>query len=1839
MRTVSLLLFLGILFGHCSPKQESPDRTVDPGFSKFVSAYTSGVVGSQSNIRVELTSPIEHIDAGSVLPEGILTFRPAVQGQGIWINKQTIEFRPHEKLNSGQTYEAQLKLSELLDAEAPYQTMTFSFSVIQQNLSVKTDQLLTPDVSDLSQQALTATVRTNDHADPEAVKKCISASQDGRSLPINWTHESKANLHSFTISEISRQKAESFVKIEWNGQPIGAEGSGTQQIRIPPLGEFTLLQVNTRVLPGHHFSIQLSDPIKPDQDLAGLVYLRSGKRLRLEINGSEVKAFPLEKLDSRESIVIDRSIVNVQGHQLQESYEREVEINLANPSVELIGEGIIMPTSGDITFPFRAVNLKAVNLRILKIFEDNIPQFMQANQLDGYDILTRVGQLEYDGTIDLIANEPIDYGVWNNFSIDLADVIEPELGAIYRVMISYERNQSLYPCGDDQVKAPPMKRRKMNFADGRTYFNPNEWFEGYYNWNEKDDPCTESYYKYWNRAVSTNIIASNLGIIVKESRNNHYDLLVTDLRTGHPISDIRIDALNYQNQSVGEGKTDDRGMAAFRTKGKPYLLIAEKGDQKGYLRVDNGSALSVSLFDVEGTDIKQGLKGFLYGERGVWRPGDSIHLSFILEDKEHTLPDAHPLVLELYDPKGKLYDKRLLKNGVEGMYHAKLQTQPGDPTGSWQARVIVGNSTFHKSLKIEAIKPNRLRINFNPDPVVLARKTLSSELETKWLYGSPGANLKVRTSYHLTNLKTWFEEYEGFQFDDRSRQYHGMDPKEVEGTTNTSGQIQFSFPLNKPNNAPGMLKLKFNTKVFEPGGDYSQDFISTRYSPYDSYVGLKVSGGQNWRNALNSEDEETIFLAAVDAMGQPLSKKVHLKVYKLGWRWWWEGNGNDELTQYINAYDKTLLIEDEVRISGGRTTYGLKFDKPHWGRMLIVVEDTESGHRASQLVYAEYPGWWRHDGGGSEAASMLIIESDKPDYTVGEEVKLSVPSGGEGNIYVTVEKGDAIMDRFMIKAEKESTQFSINVKKEMAPNVYVTATLIQPHAQTSNSLPIRVYGVIPIHINDPHTHLNPVIKVADETRPERPLKIKVSEDNGRPMAYSLALVDEGLLSLTRYNTPDPWHSFYAKEALKVRTWDLYKYVMNAKTGKMISLLAVGGDEALDLEDERDVQRFKPIVKYLGPFYLKKGKSNTHEVHVPNYIGALRVMVVAGYQGAYGAAEKEVLVRQPLMVMSTLPRVVGPSERLRVPVSVISTSDKNQTVDVKVSTNHLLKPAGASRQRVQFEGAGEKIIYFEFDVAHELGAAEFRVDVNSDKNETHEALELKVRAPNPFISKVETVGIKPGKSWTRDYTSIGIKGSNTSSLSISRLPDMDLEKHLHYLINYPYGCIEQTTSSAFPQLFLAQLLDLSESQKEEIEENIKAALIRLRSFQLPDGGMGYWPGADSYISEWGTNYAGHFMIEAKDKGYDLPPGMMEQWLKFQRLAASNWQAGLGGDRYELTQAYRLFTMALAGSPDIGAMNRLKNKHQLSNVAAWRLSAAYAIVGIEDAARELANRGTEIPQYRETGHTYGSNVRDEAMILETMVYLKDMQRGEGLVRDIAKQLKDNWHGTQTRAYGLLAIAKFVGESNQPGTISFDLSINGRDFSRNTDVPIFQVEIPKDELASGKIDLMNRSEHLLFINFTRNGIPLEIDQSPAREELKMKVSYITGDDSPLDVSRLVQGQDFKAVVEIVHPGLRADYSEVALRQIFPSGWQITNTRVSEDAQDQTKFNYQDIKDDRVYTYFDLKKGQSIKFEVLLNATFCGKFYLPGIYCAPMYDESIQALDPGRWVEVMPSDNKATE
>jgi hypothetical protein len=1507
----------------------------------------------------------------------------------------------------------------------------------------------------------------------------------------------------------------------------------------------------------------------------------------------------------------------------------------------MVGKGNILPGTDGLVMPFEAVNLKAVDLTVVKIFERNVIQFFQVNNLEGNSELRRVGRPILKKMISLDNTGVVDLGKWNRFTLDLSTLMTTEPGAIYQVRLSFKRSYLAYICADGSEE-PNTPNELLAFEEDWTQADDSEisyWdsYEDYYygedyDWQERDNPCHNSYYTS-NRNVKRNVLASDLGLLAKRGGDGNTLLIVTDLRTTEPLSGVQVELYDYQQQLIGTATTGADGKANVNSKYSPFMLIAKNGTQRGYLKLTDGESLSLSNFDVGGERVERGLKGFLYGERGVWRPGDSLYMTFILEDKLKTLPSVHPVVFELQNPMGQVTNRLVRSNAENGFYNFSTATSPDAPTGNWIGRVKVGGTEFSQAIKIETVKPNRLKINldFGVDKLKV-NANLSGDLKVNWLHGAPGKQLKAEFEVTFAAAETKFARYPDYTFDDPSIDFYSETQSIFEGYTDDEGHATVNATLRTSEAAPGMLNAIFRGKVFEESGNFSVDRFSIPFYPYSSFAGLRLPPGDKARGMLQTDTTQTVDIVTLDADGNPVSRdNLEASIYKLDWRWWWDNSGSN--ANYMSGAYSRPIKTGIAKTVNGKGKWNFKIDYPEWGRFFVKVYDPVSGHSAGKVVYIDWPGWAGRSRGGNEGATMLNFSADKGVYNIGENATLVIPGSNQGRALVSIESGSKVIQTYWVQTGEGDNPFTFEVTRDMTPNVFAHVTLLQPHSQTSNDLPIRLYGVIPLQIEDPETHLEPVIKMPDVLEPGEEVTITISEKAKRKMTYTVAVVEEGLLDLTHFKTPDAWKRFYAREALGVKTWDVFDQVMGAYGGRIERLLAIGGDGEMEAkEDDAKSNRFKPVVKYFGPFTID-GRSKDHKFTMPQYIGSVKTMVVAGYEGAYGKTEKATPVRKPLMILATLPRVLGPEETLKLPVTLFSMdkSIRNVKLEVKVSGPVTL-PGGGSKS-VNMAGATDMTTDFELAVKSETGIAKIEVTATSGNFNAKEVIDIEIRNPNPLVTTVEDIIMEASKTWTTSVTPIGVMGTNTATLEVSSLPPVNLGQRMKYLLSYPHGCIEQTTSSVFPQLYLDLVKVLSESEKNKIQSNVTAGIERLKLFVTRDGGFAYWPGGEDADS-WGSTYAGHFLLEAEAKGYYVPNDMIRRWKRYQRSKAQSWRRNQQVGSLDLIQAYRLYTLALASDPDLAGMNRLRELNELTPTAGWMLAAAYVKAGQQEAARQLmAKLPTTVKPYHELAYSYGSDTRDKAIILETLVLLNEKTKAFELLKDISTALSNpgNWMSTQTIAWSLKAVGSFAG-TEQKGNIQFSYSYNGKDVNATTELPIAQVALPVTDGKTAVLKVVNNGKGTLFTRVILEGIPARGQEEDAESNLRISVGYTDADGSPIDPSQLEQGEGFIAEVTATNPGQRGAYKNMALNQIFPSGWEINNLRLdeAEDRLNNSSMTYQDIRDDRVYTYFDLNPNEKKTFRVLLTASYAGNYYLPAVSCEAMYDRGIFARKKGQVVSV---------
>jgi uncharacterized protein YfaS (alpha-2-macroglobulin family) len=1805
-------------------------------FENLILDFTQGEISAGDPLRIVFKGAVVGSDqVDEPLDDGILQLEPDLGGVLLWENESVLRYQPSKYLYD-QQIQAKLDLQQLLTKEQSKDLERDVFSFAFKTLPLDLNLVFEPLILQAKNAGVVAQLKGNlffsAPVDSLVLEKTLRIDYPKKDqLAVDWTHDE--GVHRFVISDIPREKEMQALQIqldvpaEW-----GLGGKYEKRFILPEEGEFKVLGAFRNPNNDREIILSFSDLLDASQDLSGLVELQDiPEAPEFHIKNNQLSVIFRRDMEGEKTLLVSEAVKSIGGKRLNKKFEEKLFFSSPKPAVRLLSDGCISAETEKVILPFEAINLHSIDVEISKVYENNMLQFLQYSDLTEEYLPREVSEIIWQGKVELgDLNQGYKSSQWTRYGLDLMKFISMEPGALYNVKIGFRKPYTQYPCADEHKKAFEQAGNLTlpESIDGQYQTIWRGWYS-YDNrkWSDRNDPCLPMYYSSDN-FVQQNILASNMGLIAKYDDHNHLFVAVVDLLSGKPRSGVEVSAYSYQQQAISKAISDANGFVELEVGKKAFFLVAQEGGEIAYLKLNNYQALSMSEFDVSGKRQSEGVDGAIFAERGVWRPGDTMYIQFVLRDPASEIPEGHPVIFKLLDPSGKEYLRMTTAQHKGPFYNFTCSTDPNAKTGNWLANVEVGPRSYSKAIQIETVKPNRLKIGMTLPEGELLLGQSKMELQVDWLTGLPGAGLEVDVDAKLSAKNTRFDGYEEFVFDDVARKFNPMEMTIFRDKVDQNGQASVTLEMNKKYQYPGKLNAKFKVRAYEPSGEFSANTFSGVISPYEAYAGLAIPQSKWGSSSLKVGENYTIPLLSVDPSGKTLSnRKLTVGLYEAQWHWWWDDSGN-EMARFNSDQHLMAFRKEEFRTgSDGKASMNLKLED--YGAYMIRVCDTESGHCSGKLFYAgSY-------GGGMDAskefAAMLNFNAEEESYEIGQEAKLTIPAARGAQVLISLENEGKVIHKEWVRSKSEELTYSFKVSKEMFPNIYAHVIVVQGLENTGNDIPIRQYGVLNIDVSDAQKRLRPTIKMKDDLRPESDYQVRVQEEDGKDMYYTLAVVDEGLLDLTRFETPDLFDEFYARRALLTKNWDNFDDVIASKPGMMDRIISIGGDDVAEIQNDADkANRFVPVVSFLGPFHLKKNGKNDHELKMPNYSGAVRVMLVAASENAYGSAEKSVAVKDDIMVLITAPRVLSPGESIDLPVNVFVTDPSIKKVEVNLKNEVGFTLSGDRAQLMTFDQPGEKICYFNLksDEVERIGKLE--VVAKGKGALSHQNLEIQIENPNVYQKAKEQFALAPGQSKEFEIPAIGMEGSNHAIIEMSKLPALGIEERVGFLIRYPYGCIEQTTSAAFPQLYLDNLMDLSQDRKNRIKLHIIQAINRLKDFRLSDNSLSYWPG-NTERSDWGSIYAAHFLVEARLKGYNTS-ALLPDLLDYHRSAARAFRINSGDySEYKIIQqAYRNMVLSRAGKPQFGAMNYLFRSDKLPQLAKWYLSLAYTYAGKKDLGRQLIKEAKELSPYASNSWHYGSYLRDYSVLL--MAYdeagMQD-KSAELLMRMMKIYQSSSYWNTQTLAWFLNA----VGSRMKGGQVDlhFDLVIGGESQSQTTDKAIYAIELGEDEFEGKRIKVTNKGPKELFVSHTVRGKPRMGDEGEsAAKYLDFAVSYFDEKGSPMDVSKLKMGTEFKAVVTLSKKGLTRDVDEMALTQIFPSGWEILNWRLEGDQRSNNALDYQDVRDDRVLSFFDLNY-QNVQVEIPLHATYPGNYYLPQAYVEAMYDDDVYAKKAGKWVEVL--------
>jgi len=1784
-------------------KTESPADQ----YAQWIKAYSPSIISQDSEIIVEFNE-----SSLNQTSDKLISFSPSVKGSQSWErNGRLLRFTPEkESFKPGHDYTASVNMKEIT-GETNLEDFTFSFTVRKKVLSVSADSLVIA-IHDPNIAKVTGVITTSENPGVNVIaENSIRCDWKNASIRVIPTEDPCVTL--FEISGIQREKTDKEMEIRVNAEKSGFKEEGVTTITIPGTEEFKLSEIS--IEPGIEPFVKLafSESLNPNQNIKGLIELYGGGKTRLEQKENIVKIY-FEDLGNEEvDVTINPEVSSFDGRKLRQGAKLTMKVPSLKPAVVIPLSGTILPDPSKLVLPFRTINLAAVDVKVIKIYENNILSFLQNNGLNGAYELRRCGRLVYSGTIAMDPER--DLHKWQDFSIDLSGLFKQEPGAIYRIRLYFKKDYSLYGVDDYQAickryvtsasNAKPSEEESSEWDKPYTYYYDDYGFDwDNYDWDERNDPMCDTYYMESDRFPSCNLLSSQLGIISKETPDRSLNIFVNNLISAEPVSGADIKVYDYQLKIIANAKTDKNGMAVVKPSGKAFVIVAKCSGSTSYLKVVEGTQNSVSRFDTSGKTIEKGMRGFVYGERGVWRPGDTLHVSFIVYDIAGKLPKNHPATMELFNSQGQFHSRKTVSENTDGFYRFDIPTSPDDPTGTYNAYFKIGGASFHKAFPIETVKPNRLKIKLAvSEPLLKAGKNTNVSIESNWLSGPAANGLDANMEIHAKIDKNAFKGYEEYSFLNPISDYRPGNGLKYSVKLDNNGKNTTTIRMPESQDAPGMLKAQFLCTVEESAGGESIHTEDKKLSPFTSYVGVKMGGDEF------ETDTDLVFnYVVLDENGKKVSgHDIEYKIWKIAWNWWWDFQGRS-LASYMNSEKMTPVKEGVIKKSADESSIKFKVNYPSWGRYLLYVKDLNSSHASGGVFVVDWPDWrGRSDKYDPEAVTMLSFSTDKKEYNVGEECMVFIPASDGGKALVTVENAGKIISKAWVNTNADSdTQYKFKLTPQMSPNIYVCVSLIQPYSKAEVDRPLRLYGIQSILVTNPQSHLNPQIEMPDVIRPLEPFKLKVREEDGKPMTYTLAIVDEGLLDLTNFKTPDPWKAIYCKEALGIKTWDMYDDIAGAYGGKFSKIMSIGGDEGINKEAQKD-KRFNPVVKYLGPFKLEKG-SDTHIITLPMYAGSVRVMLVAGHDGAYGNAEKTVPVRTPVMILPSLPASIKCNETVSLPVNVFATEKGVNKVTVSVSVKGPVTIVGPSSQDMSFSEPGDKLMRFTLRTNATAGSAKVIVKAEGGGCKVSDEINVIVNESTVPVTTVTSISIPKNDTQTMKWDGFKAREGEYASLTLSTCPSINADKAFEYFNAYSHYCSEQLSSKLISYLKLNS--QMKESSGETARAEISSLLSRLYLRQLRNGSFVLWPNGREEEDKWVTSMVGDALIAANNAGIEVEKSVMDSWLKYQKRQATGWSDNIYDHNSAVCQAYRLFTLALSGNPELGAMNRMKEKEKICNQAKCLLAAAYAACGQKSIGKSIIDNLSADSKPDTYWLRYDSDLRDKEIMLRALLLLDEQAKSLKLAEEIVAKLNGGQVSTQEYAFGALAFS-LMQEKVSSGNIIAD--VDGKEMEKNATSLYMGLETGK-----GAVKIENKSDGSMLACLTvRKPMEESVHIKKNENGIALNIVYYDGQGTPIDCHSIAQGSEFFADIHVKNISHGYNLENLALTFNLPSGWEVFNDRLFS-GKEEEEAEYTDIRDDKVMWYFDLEENMEKCFTVSLRAAFEGKYILPATICEAMYDPS---------------------
>lgn len=1479
-------------------------------------------------------------------------------------------------------------------------------------------------------------------------------------------------------------------------------------------------------------------------------------------------------------LILNAALQGTFGGRMDGEETSDITFGELPPTVQFINsKGMYLSSKGYKNLALNIVNVPKVEVTVVKVYENNMLQLFRKGTRYGY---------AYDGEDDY--HDYQYYGTEN-----LGDTI---FTASYDV--------------DKLPKNNAARLLHLDFSDKLRGYN------GVY-----VITVASSEQKWVQQSKILSL--SDIGLIAKQESDKMY-VFAHSIKNATPLKNVKISFISTTNQQIYTAETNGDGEAVFeqmKAKAPGFnvgMLSAKMGDEYSFLWLDQ-SRIETSRFDVGGRSTNAtGLNAWIYAERNLYRPGETIHASAIVRNESWELPGEMPVKLRLLMPNGKEFSTLRKTLNEQGSTEADFEIPHTALTGTYVLQAFTGNDVLLAAynFSIEDFMPDRIKsdLKLNKEDYVMGEE-IASVIQADNLFGTPAANRNYEWELNMDKAPFEPKGYEDYNFEVQKK--FSFSTVFRSGKTDASGHAAESVTLGDELKETGLLKGNMRATVFDETGRPVH-----RYARFQVFTQPVLIGIRNFNDYVGTKVPLKIGLIALDKEAAVRQQQATASVVRKEWQNVIQESGGKY--KYVSQWVEKVVHTQQVSISGSNTT--ITYTPDVSGQYEIRVAVPGSSSYVSQSFYAYGYGDTQYSSFEVNNEGNVTIKADKESYAPGESINLLFTTPFEGRMLVCIER-DKVIEHVFLQTQNKSASLKIKATDAYLPNVYVAATLFRP--MDASDLPLTVaHGFRNIKVEAKQNKLPVSVSIVEQSRSKTKQTITVKTV---PNAYvTVAAVDEGILQVKNYKTPDPYNYFYQKVALSVGSFDIYPLLLPEYKGTMSS---TGGDAGDDGQNARVnplfVNRVKNVSFWSGILKADGSGVVRYDIDVPQFSGDIRVMAVAYKDKGFGSFDNHMKVADPIVVSTALPRFLSPGDVALMPVTLSNTTTKDASAQVTVAVEGPLGVSSSNTQTVQITAKGEGRAVFRIAAERQIGAGKVTVTVKALSETFTNETEIAVRPAASLQKQFQSGTVAAGTTANIPLSAAFLPGTMSGSLVLSQSPLSQFTKNLDYLVHYPYGCVEQTTSAAFPQLYygdLVRALGTKDNTGENPNYNVQQAILKLQSMQLPNGSLSYWPGGDTE-SWWGSVYAAHFLLEAQKAGFDVNPNSLNRLLEYVRFRLKKKEMieyyFNGKERKSIAAKeipYSLYVLALARQPQQSTMNYYKgNMSMLSLDGRYLLSAAYALSGQKDQARQVLPPAFSGEKANSTfGGSFYSYIRDKAIALNALL---DIDPANTQVAELARQLSDELRGnpylnTQESVFSILALGKIARLSAATDAEAQVLSA-GKVIGTTKGAPL-NIDLKQYLNQPMQVKVGGKGQFYFF----REIAGITADGSITEEDKYMKVRRSYYDRSGKPVTGTTFKQNALIVVKLT---ITAQYGgtidNVVITDMLPAGLEIENTRLNEmpdlkwitDVKDKDEPDYLDVRDDRL-NLFTAVTGTTKTFYYMVRAVSPGTYQLGPVQADAMYN-----------------------